>query len=93
MVRIRSGGEGETGRPELRSAAAAPWPNMAGARGVRDLGHESVNRKHRDVKKLTASSPRANTGSRGGRSASATKNGGRWPWKKVRRALAVGRKQ
>ena len=49
---------------------------MAGVVRSSDLGHESVNQKHRDTEKLTASSPRAKTGSRGGRSAAATENGG-----------------
>ena len=38
---------------------------MVGARGLSDLGHESVNRKHKDIEKLTASSPRAKTGVEG----------------------------
>ena len=57
--------------------AAAPLPDLAGVVSSGDLGHESVNRKHRDVEKLTASSPRAKTGSRGGRSAATTENSGR----------------
>jgi len=39
--------------------------------------NEKMNQRHRGVEKLTAISPRAKTGSRGGWIATATKNGGR----------------
>ena len=78
MVRIKSRVERESSRPELRVPAAAPLPDLAGVVRSGDLGHESKNRKHRDVEKLTMISPRARTGSRGARSAPATENGGQW---------------
>jgi len=63
--------------PKLGENTAAPLPDFAGVSQPCVLGHELRNQRHRDVEKLTAISPRAKTGSRGGRSAPATKNGGR----------------
>jgi len=36
--RLDRGGGDRVRRPELEGPAAAPWPVMAGARGLRDLG-------------------------------------------------------
>ena len=73
------------------TAAAAPWPELAGARGVRDLGHEKENRRHRGVVELKANSPKASTSSGRSSGGPATEEGGRRPCKIVRRSLGKHR--
>ena len=61
---------------------AAPWPELAGAHGLRDLGHERLNRKHQNAEELGANSPGAKIGTDGVRLGLATARGGRWLCKK-----------
>ena len=75
----------------VEQGAAAPWPELAGARGVRDLGHEKENRRHRGVVELKANSPRASTSSGRSSGGPATEEGGRRPCKIVRRSLGKHR--
>jgi hypothetical protein len=65
-------------RPELEVPAVAPWPNMAGARGLRDLGHERLNRKHQNAEELGVNSPGAKIGTDRVRLGLTTARGGRW---------------
>ena len=76
-------GEGEgAGRPELRLTLVAPWPELAGAYGLSDLGHERLNRKHQNAEELGANSPGAKVGTDRVRLGLATARGGRWLCKK-----------
>jgi hypothetical protein len=93
MGRLDRAGDERVGWPELGVATAAPWPVMAGVRGVRDLGHEKENRKHRGAQKLVANSPEARTATKKGRLGLATTNGGRRLCKEVRRRLGTRWKQ
>jgi len=67
----------DTSRPELGPNPVGPWPDMVGVIQCGNLGHEPKHRKHKDIEKLTAISPSAKTGSKGGRSVPAIENGGR----------------
>jgi len=72
-------GLGESSQPELKENTVAPWPDLAGTAQSHVLGHESRNRRHRDVEKLTTISPRAKPTSRSSRSALVTEEGGQRP--------------
>jgi hypothetical protein len=77
----------------VEQGAAAPWPELAGAHGFRDVEHKEPNQGHGGVVELAANSPKANMTSGRDSGAPATEEGGRRPWKAHRRALARNRKQ